>query len=188
MARWKLNEAHYLKVQDTKWEYVEIDRITGRPKRTQFDVPLHLNPMDEGDLKIYGQADPHLGVNGDPWIVVTDNPNPTGRDIYFLGEVTPGMFPLDDDARAISEKASKGLWKPTTGIDPESQNTSYTNKLLSGLIDKMTDTRTAAESLPQSQGINDLLKSMTAMMEQNQKMMELLVAKSLSQEPRRKIA
>ena len=188
MARWKLTEAHYLKVPGTKWEYAEIDRITGRPKRTAFDVPLLLNPMDSGDLQVYGQLDPFLGQNGDPIIVVTDNPSPTGRDVYFTSDVTPGMFPLDDEAKALTAAAAKGKWAPTVGIDPESQNTSYTNKLLSGLIDQMTEVKTAAQAAPPAQGFDELLKAMTAVMQQNQQILSTLVEKSTASEGRRKVA
>lgn len=187
MARWKLTEAHYLRVPGTKWEYTEIDRITGRPKRTPFDVPLLLNPMDIGDLQVYGQPDPFLGQNGDPIIVVTNNPNPAGRDVYFTSDVTPGMLPLDDEAKALTEEAAKGKWKPTTGIDPEAQNTSYTNKLLSGLIDQMTDVKLAAQAAPPAHGLDELLKTMTAMMQQNQQILTMLVDKS-SQPERRRVA
>ena len=49
MARWKLTEAHYLKVPGTAWEYNSIDRRTGRPKREVFSGPLQLDPKSIDD-------------------------------------------------------------------------------------------------------------------------------------------
>lgn len=161
MARWKLTEAHYINVSGTLWEYTEVDRVTGRPKRTQFPVPLHIDPFNLDDLKIYGQDDPNFGRNADPIIVVC-NKNPKGRDILYEGKPTPGMFPLDDEARAISEKVSKGAWIPTAGLDPESQNASYTSQILSGLVDKMTDMK--ASNTPQIQGMAEFMQMMTQVM------------------------
>lgn len=190
MARWKLTEPHYLAVPDVKWEYQEIDRITGRPKRTQFPVPLHIDPLNLDDLKAYGQMDPELGMGADPVIIVTDNPNPTGKDIHFKGNPTPGMYPLDDEARAISEKHSKGTWTPTAGIDPESQNSSYANKMMSGLIDQMTELKTATAAAAPVQGIQELLAAMTGMMQQNQQILAELVKgrTELGEKERRRVA
>ena len=168
MARWKLTEAHYIKVEGTTWEYNEIDRTTGRPKRTKFPVPMLLDPASADDLKQYGQDDPFLGRDADPVIIViqSEDYRKHSRDVSADFTPTPGMMPLDDEAKAITAELSKGAWVPTNGIDPESQNNSYTAKLLNGMIDRMTDMKTGVQQAPQVQGIEELLKTMSAVMAQ----------------------
>jgi len=186
MARWKLTEAHYLKVEGTKWEYSEIDRITGRPKRTQFPVPLYLDPQNLDDLKAYGQTDPELGLQGDPVIIVCNGADPKPRDVVFIGTPTPGMYPLDDEARALTEKYSKGNWAPTTGIDPESQNQSYSNQLMSGLIDQMTELRNSKAEGTAVPGMTEFMQGMQMMMKQQTEILAML-ASSKAPPDRRKL-
>lgn len=171
MARWRLTEPHYLRVEGTKWEYTEIDRVTGRPKRTQFDVPQHIDPNSPDDLKVYGQPD-----GQDTIVIVSDGDNAQPKDVIFQGDPTPGMFPLDDAARAISARFE---WQPTQGLDDISQNESFQNKLLSGFIDKMTEMKSGSGSA----GFEQLMSSIMAMME---KQTEILA--KLAQPERRKVA
>lgn len=169
MARWKLTEPHYLQVEGIKWEYSEVDRVTGRPKRTQFPVPLHLDPNIESDAT----------HRHDAWswdICVSNGHNADPKDLIYTGPVTPGMLPLDDEAKAITAKAAKDKWCPTAGLDPESQNESYTNKLLSGFIDQMTLAQTSAQQAPQIAGLEEMLKSMTAIMAQQTQLLAALAA------------
>lgn len=159
MARWKLTEAHYLMVEGTKWEYSEVDRITGRPKRTQFPVPLYVNPNYEDDLKGYGQPDEVDGLQ----IIVSNGNNAKGKDLIFTGPPTPGMLPLDDEAKELSAKLNI---KPTQGLDPESQNMSFSNQLMSGLIDQMTDIKAGIATAPAVPGMAEFMQTMGAMMKQ----------------------
>ena len=170
MARWKLTEPHYLAVEGIKWEYSEVDRVTGRPKRTQFPVPLHLDPNIESDWTHRVDA-----WSGD--ICVSDGHNPDPKDLIYTGGVTPGMLPLDAEAEAITAKAAKDKWRPTVGLDPESQNNSYTNQLLSGFIDQMTMAQTAIQTAPKIEGLDEMLKSITAVMQQQTQLLAALAAK-----------
>lgn len=170
MARWKLTEAHYLAVEGIKWEYSEVDRVTGRPKRTQFPVPLHLDPNIESDWTHRYDA-----WSGD--IVVSDGHNADPKDLIYTGPVTPGMLPMDDEAKALTAQAAKDKWRPTQGLDPESQNESYTNKLLSGFIDQMTLAQTTVQQAPQIAGLEEMLKSLTAVMAQQTQLIAALAAK-----------
>ena len=189
MARWKLTEPHYLTVDGTKWEYTETDRITGRPKRTQFPVPLYLDPMSLDDLKQYGQLDPFMGENADPCIVVItdDDSRKNVRDVLIQSGVTPGMLPIDEEAKQITAEKSKGLWDPTRGIDPESQNESFSNRMLSGLIDKMTEAResTQAQAVP---GMSEMMATFAKMMQQQTEILATLAAKPTTTPPARKVA
>jgi hypothetical protein len=174
MARWKLLEAHYLRVEGTKWEYSEVDRITGRPKRTQFDVPLLINPNDEGDLKSYGQNDPDGNL---ALIVGHGTKGPHGRDILWFekdgspGRPTPNMIPLDDEAKEISEKSERG-WK-----DPGSQGApTYAENMIDGFIAKMSELQVSAQAAPKNDGITEVLATMTAMMAKQTEILAQLAA------------
>jgi hypothetical protein len=174
MARWKLTEPHYLKVPGTRWEYSEVDRITGRPKRTQFDVPLYLDPREPTDWTIH-----HSSEVGD--IIVTDGNNSQPKDIRFEGSPTPGMFPLDQEAQDIS---SKFTWNITMGLDDVSQSESYSNRVLNGLLDKLVDAQTNAANVAQTvkiEGLDQMMAAMTKMMEQNQ----LLITRVLGDQGKR---
>jgi hypothetical protein len=173
MARWKLTEPHYLAVEGTKWEYSEVDRVTGRPKRTQFPVPLHLDPNVESDWTHRYDA-----WTGD---VIVSNGQGTQdpKDLIFTGPVTPGMLPMDDEAKAITAKAAKDRWKPTADLSPEAQNQSFTNQLLSGFIDEMTSLKTNVAAAPQVAGMEAFMESMTQMM----KMQTEILAKLAEKQP-----
>jgi hypothetical protein len=178
MARWKLTEPHYLKVDGTKWEYNEIDRITGRPKRTQFDVPLYLNPNYEDDLKGFGQGDVEVALR---IIVVSDGNNAQPKDVIFFGSPTPGMLPLDDEAKEISARFAK-VWDA-----PAEDGPSYAQRLEERFIDQMGKLQTAAQAAPQPEGQASLMESMAAMMEQQTEILAQL-AKGQVEQSRRKVA
>lgn len=92
MARWRLTAPHYLNVKGIEWDYVEQDQKTGRNKRQHFAVPLHLDPNDAMDHN----------DKANEWIVVSDGNNAGPRDIIFIGQPTPDMAPLDEEAEKIS--------------------------------------------------------------------------------------
>lgn len=87
MARWKLNENHYLfghppDLEETEWEYKETDRVNGRERRKRFKVPFY---FEAHTIVCYeGRGLP--------------------TDSVFEGNPTPAMDPLDDEAKAISDK------------------------------------------------------------------------------------
>lgn len=167
MARWKITEAHYLNVEGTKWEYSEVDRKTGRPKRTQFNVPLYINPKYEDDLKAFGQGDP------DPEfcdIIVSDGHNAQPKDIIFTGPPTPDMIPLDDKAKAISEKM-RAKWNA-----PEVEGLSFSQRMELGFINQMAELREQVKQVPQAEGLKDLMETMAAMMKQQTEILAALAS------------
>lgn len=94
MARWRLTEAHYIKghlvdEDKTEWEYKEADRMTGREKRKRFEVP------DYRDVDT---------------IVCYEGSEKDKNDFVMDGPPTPGMEPIDDEAREISAKHASS-WK-----------------------------------------------------------------------------
>src|SRR6266850_3346700 len=155
MARWKLTEKHYLNVPGTRWEFQTVDRNTGRPQRKTYPVPLYLDPENSDDC--------NYKDGFESWIIVAHEGKGEGRDIIFIGDPTPGMLPMDDEAKAISARFS---WTPTAGLDDESKENSYQNKLLLGLIDQMADMSIKASAAPMAAGMEQFLTMMTQMMQQ----------------------
>jgi hypothetical protein len=155
MARWQLTEPHYLNVPGNKWELEIRNRTTGRPERKQFPVPLHLDPDIEGDWN-YAERVGQNVVDGK--IIVCWEGKGQEKDIIFVGPPTPGMLPIDDEAKAESAKYS---WTPTQGLDIESQQNSFSQKLLIGLTEEL---KGAAQAAPQAEGMNEFMKTMAEMM------------------------
>jgi hypothetical protein len=93
MARWRLINAHYLNtVTPTEWEYKETDRGSGKQGRKIFHVPLYMDPRDPADHNYPGEI-----------IVSNQFDKAFPKDIEILGDPTPDMEPLDEEAEAISE-------------------------------------------------------------------------------------
>lgn len=171
MARWRLTEQHYLKVPGTKWEYSEVNRVTGKPQRTQFDVPMHLNPNDSADWN-------HRNGN-EGEIIVCHVGKGQPKDIEFIGQPTPDMIPLDDEAKAISAK----IVAPNFESNEEFPMT-FGERLLDDLTKQLADVQSkAAPATSQVEGMGELLTAMTAMMKQNQEMMTMLVGAQKPMQP-----
>jgi hypothetical protein len=91
MARWRLTASHYLNLKPgIEWQQVETDRDTGVQARTTYMVPKLL---DLNDPRCY---------NGGRDIVVCDGTNPQRGDHIFIGNPTPDMEPMDDEAEKIT--------------------------------------------------------------------------------------
>lgn len=179
MARWKLTEPHYLNVPTERWEQVSTDPNTGKPVRKLFKVPKHLDPRVEDDWNV---KFPGNSMDGEIHVChegKDDRANyPKEPAIIFEGNPTPGMVPLDDEAKEISGRFS---WTPTQGIDEESQRASFYSKLGDTLVDQMSELRAAQAMAPQNAGIEKLLEVMTAMMQQNQQIMQAFLEKSIKE-------
>lgn len=173
MARWKLTEPHYLNVPGTKWELSQNDRTTGRPVRKVFPVPLFLHP-DSPDDWTHDKRD-------DGYIVVCHEGRGNPEDIVFVGEPTPGMLPLDEEAQQLSAKYSH-KWTPTAGTDEQSQMESFQQKLLNGLADQMSAVQASAAAAPAAAGMEKFMEMMVAMMQQNQQILQALAGKSVDAE------
>jgi len=166
MARWKLLASHYLNVPGTEWEYKEIDRTTGRPKLRKFPVPLLLDPGQYADCN-YRDT-----VNGDPEIIVCHEGKGLDKDIIFVGDPTPDMLPLDDEAKAISATFAGKWGHPIESL--EANGPSYSEQLLNKLQEEVADVRSKTTS-NQVEGMSELLTAMTQMMKQNQEMMSAIL-------------
>jgi len=169
MARWKLTEPHYLSVPSERWEHTTTDSRTGKPVRKMYRVPKHLDPRLEDDWNYRPENN-----NMDGEIIVCYGGKGQPRDIIFEGNPTPGMLPLDDEAKEISGKFS---WTPTQGIDEDSQRQSFYARLGDTLIDQMTELKVARETAPSNSGLDKFMETMMAMMAQNQQILAALAGK-----------
>ena len=87
-------------------------------------------------------------------------------------QITPGMEPLDDEARELQAEYIKKVPK----VDGD-ENASYSERLLDKFIQDLANVQAKAQTAPpaQTEGVGDVLKAMTAMMEQNQQILSALV-------------
>ena len=165
MARWRLAGPHYLNVEGSTWEYKEVDRTTGKQKRTLFPVPQLLDPDNPGDWN-------HVRGKDDGEIIVADGRGEVNaKDIIFSGEPTPDMVPLDDDAKAITAKMAP-KWKHPI----ESLTGTYADMMMKDLGEQIQEVRAQGAAAP-VEGMTELLTAMKAMMKQNQELIASLAAK-----------
>lgn len=158
MARWQLTEAHYINAkygdEAVEWEYKEIDRLTGRERRKRFLVPLY---CEEG------------------WVVCHEgsqrrDDNGNIGPVVFEGAPTPGMMPIDDEAREISAKY-EAQWKhPIESLPGQGFSASLLdnlNKQLDALARSAPAPVTVASSGPSREEFEKLQEQMTQLMAQN---------------------
>lgn len=154
MARWKLMNSHYLNTVDpAEWEYSENSRTTGKPVRRKFHVPRLLDPREPSDwTNTWGARD-----NAEGEIVVCQPGKGQERDIEFLGDPTPDMMPLDDEAKAISLSFEKH-WR----FKPETSEASFSQSLVDGFQEEMSKIEARPTAPVQVEGLADLITVLAA--------------------------
>lgn len=118
MARWKLMTAHYLNTtRPAKWRYSEVSG--GESIEKEYLVPRMLDPKDpkcwtnRAQVGMPISAGGSSDVEGEVCVCIPGRGQP--MDIEFIGDPTPDMIPLDEEATAISETfASFWAYKPDT--------------------------------------------------------------------------
>lgn len=174
MARWRLNSPHYLNVKEldgepVEFRYTEQSLQTMRNRSRAFPVPLYLDPKD-----------PTL-INSEDGIVVSDGNHPGPKDYIFLGDPTPEMMPIDDEAEKITEKHRSKWINPveTFGLGQD-----YSQSLLSALerqIEAINRVAPGAQPIQVDQDkLNKVLERLAALEAQNA---ELLIAAEAATPP-----
>jgi len=122
MARWRLTQKHYLNIPGSEWEYSETDRTSGRQARHRFVVPALLDPDSQNDKNREGD------------VVVCYEGKGQKTDITFLGDPTPDMEPMDDEAEAISAALRPRWIHPIDSLSPTGD---YSGALLQTLTQQL---------------------------------------------------
>lgn len=165
MARWKLIEGHYLNSPNVFWEQMETDRETGRQRRKQYPVPIHLDPNCPADWT-HKPNGGHVSMGGqsldEGMIIVCWEGKGERKDIVFIGDPTPGMEPFDEEAEQISA-ALKPTWH-----DPISEfdlGISASEKMVFDSHQQMT--KALEQMAKPNPEFTAMLAMMTEMMKQN---------------------
>lgn len=164
MAKWRLTTPHYLySGTDGEWEYSEQQRATGKALRQRFKVPVYIEAET----------------------VVTNDERYAGPGVmFFEGDPTPDMMPLDDEA----EKISAGFadkWKHPIDTLPGN----FSQSLLTGFEKQLSDAIAKAGGIPSGEAANPVSvpgvtreefeatqKQMADLVAQNAKLLEALEA------------
>jgi hypothetical protein len=191
MARWRLVESHYIVAERdgvaTEWEYREVSRATGKEVRKKYSVPTFLDPKSKDDWTHRDQdGRESIGAKDeDGYIIVSDGNNSHPRDIILVKNkrgqlpITPGMEPIDDEAKAISAKFDEHVI-PIEGRE----DATYSERLLDKHIQQLADAQASLVQNQGTHGFDKVLEAMTAMMEQNQKLIGALVEQKVEQRRR----
>lgn len=170
MANWKLVASHYLHLEDQSyWEFKSTDRTTGRVKIDRIPVPTLLNPEDPADwTRLIRSATDGIVDKGEGIIIVSDGVEPMPGAKVFKGDPTPDMVPMDKDAEKKSA-AHSNQWKHPI----ESLETTYADRMLQDLNKSIEEVKTTAAPV-KLEGMEALMTAMTAMMQQNQQLLEMI--------------
>jgi hypothetical protein len=168
MARWKLTSSHYLTVQGTAWEQIEVDRMSGKQIRKRYDVPLQLDVADTSLWNGNIIRNPRGEVLGGDIIVAHADGEHLADDYIFRGNPTPDMFPLDDEAKALSAKFEK-VWN----AKPDEEIT-YGRRMIERIEEVGQRQHDEARTM-KVEGLEDVLKGMAELMAMNQALMAQLI-------------
>jgi hypothetical protein len=169
MARWRLTEPHYLFTDpDTIWERLETDTETGRQLRRQYIVPAYFHhelQQDWTDKEEKG-------------CFVCNGHNPKKGDIIFKGEPTPGMRPIDDEAKEISKKFEV-KWNIPDHI--KWGDGQYSSALADHFAEQQDKVNMQMTKLTQENAVNlgKFMEQMGLQQSQMMKIMEILAEKSV---------
>lgn len=156
--RWRLTEPHYINVPTlpdgtkVEWEHKEMARESGRAVRKLFAVPMLLDPKDPADHNYPGEIIVARDVDG---------ARHQRGDLIFLGDPTPAMEPLNDEAQAITD-ALRPRWEhpietlPVNGGMNESEMAFFQNMMAQ--FGKMAQAAPAAENATVPRSEFDALK------------------------------
>ena len=163
MARWKLNNEHYLKVtqfgEPTEWVREETNRETGRTFRKVYPVPMYINPKDP------------LSCNREGVCVVATAGSEHAGDLIIVEPFhpTPDMEPLDDEAEEITEKYRAKWINPIEGLPLNGED--FSASLLQSLERKLNEAAAKPALAPSSE-----LSDLKAMIAQQQAQIQQLMA------------
>lgn len=157
--------SHYLNcVEPVKWEYKETDRSTGREKRKQLTVPRFIDINDPGDwTNRWGNRD-----NAEGEVIVCQPGKGEPSDIAFLGDPTPDMVPVDDEAKAISASFAD-RWR----YKPDGADISYSQSMVDQFNEQQAETLAKPQQVEVA-GLTEMVTALGALAAQNAELMKAL--------------
>jgi len=167
MARWRLSTSHYLSVENNEWEYNETDRATGKQIRTRLKVPLQLD-VDDPNCWNVQYRNPRGEVVAGEIIVARRTGEEHKDDIIFIGDPTPDMIPVDDEAKSVSATFAK-RW----GMAPNA-DMSFGQHVMESFQAEQARIQSEA-NVVKIEGMAEIMKTMTDMLAMNQKLMATLL-------------
>jgi hypothetical protein len=169
MARWKVTAKHYIHAeqygQSTEWERQEINGDTGRMFRKLYKVPMFIDPDDPQCIN------KHEGI-----CVVARKGTEHPGDIVFFGPPTPDMEPLDDGAQAETDSEKHKWINPIDSLAPEIGQ-EFGKQLLEAL-NRQVDSANVKQTVSLKGASSDEVAQLKAMIEQQQKAIDQLLAGS----------
>lgn len=141
--RWRLMGPHYLNVPGTEWEHNESDRTTGKAVRKLYSVPCLLDPRNPQDCNRDGEVVVAHAVDG------LRNER---QDVIFIGDPTPDMEPVNDEAEAISDSLKPKWAHPIDTLPANGGMNDAEKAFMEKMILAFTGAATAAnQTVPKSE-------------------------------------
>lgn len=174
MARWKLSCPHYLyTVKSAKWRYSHTDRATGDLVEKEFIVPRLLDPRDPKCwTNKFGGIPVSRGGNdseADGEVVVCFQGKGEPGDIEIVGDPTPDMIPLDEEAQEISD-SFQDHW----AYKPDNAEVNFSQAIVDRSNQMVEAIESASRAPIQVEGLSDLVNLIAAQMQQNQALLQAL--------------
>lgn len=170
MARWKLMTAHYINSPGTEWEYSETSRSSGKAIRRRFEVPIHLDPTDPSHWTQRQGSKNQFNDGEDGAIIVCTPGTGDDTDIIFLGDPTPDMLPVDDEAKSISD-SFKGLW----AYKPETEAGNFSQALVDRFQTEMDSIKQSVKpTTMEIPGLMELAAALAVSVKQNSELIAAL--------------
>lgn len=181
MATWRLTAPHYMNVKNpddpdnpVEWIQEETDMASGRRLRKRHKVPMYLDPADPSTIQYYG-------VNGEILVTLEDGKikGPRGT-LYFSGDPTPDMEPMDEEAEEISAKVAATRQSPMGEGAFPGQGKSYGDRLFEELSSQLS-ALISNNPIPKAAGpvptnyvtqeqLAEVMKQMAALTERNKEL------------------
>jgi len=156
--------------------------------RKAYPVPLHLDPKNPADWNYKPSGVGHVSLGGASFaegaiVVAHADGKHESRDIIFEGPPTPGMEPIDDEAKELSAGIK---WRDP--MDSAYTEMSFAEKMLADLQGQMAEALTqvgAVRAAPADAVISEMRETMNMMaqlMTQNTQLLQQMV-----QQPQRRL-
>lgn len=131
--RWRLTSAHYLNVPGTEWERQELNMQSQSMARQRFVVPMLVDPKDPKSTRGQPEDEVYVAHEGSKY----------SRDIIFIGDPTPEMEPMNEEAEAITNRLRPSWSHPVDALPG-----TFNQSMLIGLEKQLAEAIARAGGIP----------------------------------------